>query len=97
VGLLSLGLVGVGIGSYLGLRAQSLNDQAIDLCPQSPCSNQGGLQKNRDAIQLAREASVVFGLGFAASAVGGYLLLTTTRTPLAVELHPRGAALRYRF
>jgi hypothetical protein len=97
VGLVAVGLVGVGLGSYLGLRAQTLNDQALDRCPQSPCSDQGGLQKNRDAVRMAQEASLAFGLGLAAGAVGGYLWLTAPRTAVAIEIHPTGAALRYRF
>jgi len=91
--LLGVGVVGIGVGSYLGLQALSSKSDAQGLCPDvggkrtCPASADGTLSSNkRDAIL----ADVGFGVGIAAVAVGGYLLFTggKPKETAATQLRP---------
>jgi hypothetical protein len=58
LGAVSLGAVGVG--GYFGLRAKSEHDEAIRLCPQSPCPNLSGIEQNENAKGSAAYSSGFF-------------------------------------
>jgi len=56
VGALVLGatsVVALGIGGYFGIQAKSQHDEAIQLCPASPCPNNKGIEQNEAAKSSA--------------------------------------------
>jgi hypothetical protein len=77
-----IGAVGVGVGSYFGLRALGDQRTADDNCPQDRCSREGS-SANADAIQAANLSTVGFGVGALGIGLGTFLLLTrgTTTVP----------------
>jgi serine/threonine-protein kinase len=70
------GIVGVGIGTYFGLRAISKNSDAQDHCPASQCKDQEGVTLTDEARSAATAANIAFGVGLAALAGGVVLYLT---------------------
>jgi serine/threonine-protein kinase len=65
-----VGLVGIGVGSYFGVRAFSKNSEADDYCnDQNICQKQG-----MDLSQEAENAALVSNIGFV---VGGAALATS--------------------
>lgn len=71
------GLIGIGIGSYFGLRAISKNNDAEKLCPSNNvCSTQQGVTLTHDAKSAALASDIAFGAG-AAALVGGVVLFLT--------------------
>jgi hypothetical protein len=73
---IGFGAVGVGVGTYLGLRAMSQQKDADLLCDPDRCSTAAGASHNADAIRSANLATVGFGVGIVGIGVGTYLLLT---------------------
>lgn len=56
IGALTVGAISVGalgIGGYFGLRAKSQHDEAVGLCPASPCPSDKGIQQNDAAKESA--------------------------------------------
>ncbi len=56
IGALILGgvsVVALGAGGYFGLHAKSQHDEALELCPASPCPNEKGIQQNEAAKESA--------------------------------------------
>jgi hypothetical protein len=83
------GVVGVGLGAFFGLRAQSKNDDSLALCrPDDPsrCTAEGKSLRD-DAAGAATVSTIGFVAGGALLAGGVVLLLTA---PGAEE--PRVAA-----
>lgn len=74
-----VGVVGVGIGSYFGLRALSKQSDADRACDLTTCSRQG-LDDNDSAHRSATLSTIAFGAGGAAL-VGGALIVWLTKTP----------------
>jgi hypothetical protein len=72
-----VGLVGIGVGSYFGLRAISAAGDARDLCPGGRCREKRGDDLMDDANSFARISNVTFGIGAGALAAGivVYLLM----------------------
>ena len=70
-----LGIVGLGVGSYFGLRAKSTNDDADAHCSASTCTREGG-QLTSDARGQATASTVFFAVGAVALAAGIVLYLT---------------------
>jgi hypothetical protein len=72
---LTLGAISVGalgIGGYFGVTAKSEHDEAIQLCPQSPCPDMVGITQNESAKENAALSSgfVIGGLvGLAGSVI----------------------------
>jgi serine/threonine-protein kinase len=64
-----VGIVGIGVGSYFGLRAFSKNSDAEDFCDESVCNDQQGI----DLTDEAKDAALISNIGFA---VGGAALAT---------------------
>jgi hypothetical protein len=58
----AVGLVGLGIGSYLGGRAMVLNSDSEPNCPRDVC-NAAGRQERLDAISAANTATIPFVAG----------------------------------
>lgn len=80
------GLVGIGIGSFFGLKAMQKNHDAKDLCPQNQCTSPDGVTLTDDARSAATASNIAFGIG-GALLVGGVVLYFT-----APKTEPGGAA-----
>jgi len=96
-----LGLVGVGVGSYYGLRAMSRNDEAETLCPESDvCTTRRGVTLTEDAKDAAAISNVAFAAGGVLIATAVVLFVTAPREtpPLRVSatLGPRAAGVGLR-
>jgi hypothetical protein len=100
VGVAGAGVAGLVAGGVLGLRAQSLQDDAIQACPQgamdscSPTEAARATSLNHDARGLALGANLALGVGAAAVVTGAVLWFTgaphgvTERSPRAVAVAP---------
>jgi serine/threonine-protein kinase len=65
-----VGIIGIGVGSYFGLRAMSKNSDAEEFCNDANvCTDQQGI----DLTQEAKDAALISNIGFA---VGGAALAT---------------------
>lgn len=71
-----VGLVGVGVGSYFGLRALSKKNAAEERCDGSLCSEQG-LDLNEEADRAATISNIGFGVGLVGLGVGTYFFLVS--------------------
>jgi hypothetical protein len=71
----AVGIVGVGVGTFFGLRAISKRGEAEDHCSQGRCSAEA-YSLNDDAKGAANVSNVAIGLGVVAIGVGAFLLLT---------------------
>jgi serine/threonine-protein kinase len=75
-----VGLIGVGLGSYFGIRAISRNSEAEQQCPNPGlCNNERGLTLTNQAKQNASGSNIAFAAGGALVAVGAVLYLTGGR------------------
>jgi hypothetical protein len=88
----ALGVVGLGIGSYFGIRAISKNSDAESHCPRGNlCDDTQGESLTNDAKHAAVASNIAIGVG-AALVVGGVVLFLTSKpaepTAARVELHP---------
>jgi serine/threonine-protein kinase len=98
----SLGAIGIGLGSYYGLRAFSKKSAAEGLCHGNACP-QAGLDLYSDMKFSEAVSTVAFAVGLASAAGGAYLLFTqdsparpaASRTFIApvVSTHHAGAVL----
>jgi hypothetical protein len=76
----ALGVVGVGLGSYFGVRAITKNSDAESQCPNPGlCNNDRGLTLTDQAKQNAKASNIAFAAGGALVAVGAVLYLTGGR------------------
>lgn len=72
-----VGVVGIGVGSFFGLRAISKNSDAEDFCPGgSTCNDPRGETLTDEAKDAALVSNIAFGIGGAALAAGLVLVLT---------------------
>jgi hypothetical protein len=101
--LAGVGVVGIGIGSFFGLRAIGKNDDAKAFCPRdNQCDDSRGITLTDEASDAATVSNVAFGLGIAALA-GGVVLYLTAPEPgsdspaIAARFSPTGASLRGSF
>jgi serine/threonine-protein kinase len=94
----SVGLVGIGVGSYFGLRAISKNSDAKDVCDGTTCRSESGVTLTDEAKDAATVSNVAFSVGFAAL-VGGIVLYATAPSEPVSAIHlsptagPRSAGL----
>jgi hypothetical protein len=79
------GVVGVGVGSYFGLRAMSKNSEAADKCPNNLCPDATGVDLTDEARSAATGSNIAFGLGLAAIAGGAVLYFTAPSTAQAAQ------------
>ena len=70
------GVVGIGVGTFFGLRAFSKNGEAEDHCPNGICQDPQGPGLTDDAKNAATAANIAFGVGLVALAGGVVLYLT---------------------
>jgi len=75
-----LGVIGVGLGTYFGIRAISKNSDAEDQCPNAGlCNNERGLTLTDQAKKNASASNVAFAVGGVLVATGAVLYLTGGR------------------
>lgn len=92
------GLVGIGLGSYFGVRAISQNSDAEQHCPRSPlCDDQTGADLTKQAQKSARASNIAFAIGGGLVALGAVVYLTSgkkqeDRVALVPVLGPGTAA-----
>lgn len=94
-----VGLLGLGLGTYFGLRSASKNDETDRLCggpPPADCPRDG-VDAANDAQSLGNASTVMFVIGGIALAGGLVLFFTAPRRSDASArwLVPRGAAFRF--
>ena len=88
------GIVGVGVGTFFGLRAFSKYGDAKDLCPETNCTSAEGPVLTDEARNAATAANIAFGVGLVALAGGAVLYLTApsersaTRGALHAKIGP---------
>jgi hypothetical protein len=70
------GVVGIGVGSFFGLRSFSKNGEAEDHCPNQNCRDAAGVTLTEDAKNAATASNIAFGVGLVALAGGVVLYLT---------------------
>jgi len=71
-----VGLVGIGVGSYFGLRTFSKNKDSEDHCDEANWCDQEGVDLRDDALKSGNISTIAFGVG-AAGLVAGIVLLAT--------------------
>ena len=78
-----VGLVGLGIGSYFGLRAISKNSDAKGLCDGTVCRDQQGVDLTNQAKSAATISNLAFtgGLGLLAAGIVLYATAPTDERP----------------
>jgi len=85
-----LGAVGLGVGSYFGLKALSDRNASNALC--TPGCTQHAVDLNGDAIAESWASTIGFGVGIVGLAAGAYLFLTSPRSGAprsqSVQLEP---------
>lgn len=76
-----VGVIGIGLGSYFGLRAISKNKDAESHCPRGlECDDAEGPALASEAKNAARLSDITFGVG-AAALIGGAVLYFTSPRP----------------
>jgi len=86
----AIGVVGLGIGSYFGVRAISKNSNAESYCPRGDrCDDPRGVSLTNDAKHAAVAANIAISVG-AAFVVGGVVLYLTSepKKEARLQLHP---------
>jgi hypothetical protein len=71
---IGLGVAAAGVGTYFGLHAMALKDDADRECPNNLCSAQGSAH-SRDAIHSGDAATVAFAIGGGGLVIGTVLFL----------------------
>lgn len=87
----ALGVVGLGVGSYFGVKAISKNSDAERFCPRgNRCDDPSGERLTNDAKHAAVAANVAIGVGAAFVIAGVVLYLTHDSAKKAgrIDLHP---------
>jgi hypothetical protein len=74
---MGLGAVGIGVGSYFGLRAKSKNDDSRQYCDATDRCHQPGIDLVNQAKTAANISTVSFAVGIASAVAGTILVLTT--------------------
>lgn len=84
----SVGLVGLGFGSYFGFRAISKNSDAELLCPRGKqCDSPKGVTLTEDAKDAALVSNIAFGAGAGLVIAGMVLYFTGANKKASADLH----------
>lgn len=86
------GVVGVGVGSFFGLKAFSKESDAEAACPTGQCPDARGPSLRDEATNAATASTIAFGVGLAALAGGAVLYFTAPSSTSAAQsssLHAR--------
>ncbi len=74
-----VGVVGLGLGTYFGLRASSTYSDASSHCPTSSSCNEDGVSGGKAAHTQATVSTIAFAAGGAALAAGVVVFVTAPR------------------
>jgi tetratricopeptide (TPR) repeat protein len=99
VGLAAAGVLGLGLGTYFGLRAISKNDDAAQYCRTETLCDQRGLELDQEAHTAASVSTVAFVAGGALLTAGAVLFFTApgdARSSVGVVREPNGGRLLLR-
>ena len=77
VAAIGVGIVGVGVGSYFGLRAFSKNDDSDAFCDADQRCQPEGRELREDAQRSATISNIAFAVGLVGIGTGTVLLLTS--------------------
>lgn len=83
------GVVGLGLGTYLGVRTLSTKDERDEICPDEQCPTQEGKNLDDEARTLAAWSTVGFAVGVVG--IGAAAVLWLTEPP--AKRSARGARL----
>ena len=102
IGVGAAGLVGIGVGTFLGLHAKSLQDESNGPgggCNASDACDSHGQDLRMSALGSATAATVLFAVGGAAVVTGVVLYVTapSSRRDVTVAFGPTSASLVGRF
>lgn len=95
-----VGVVGIGVGAYFGLRTLSLKDQRDDACPEDSCPTDEGVELDEQARTAALWSNIGFGVGAAALAGAAVLWFTApggSDPTVSAGIGPGSAKIRIRF
>ncbi len=85
-----VGVVGLGVGGFFGLRAMSKKKDADEHCDGSACRDQAGVDLRHDARSAGTISTIAFVAGGVATAAGVVLYLTAPQPGRArARLMPR--------
>jgi serine/threonine-protein kinase len=88
IAVAGLGVVGIGVGSYFGVRAMSDEKKADDECSPTQCQEQGQLDHSTDAHNHAKISTISFAVGGGLLAVGGVVYFTAPHKSSSVGVTP---------
>jgi hypothetical protein len=80
----AVGVVGLGLGAYFGIRAFQLHAKSNDQC-KGGCTAEG-VSSNRDSMIAADVSTVAFAAGLTTAGVGALLVLTAPRPSRASSM-----------
>jgi len=82
------GLVGLGLGTYFGIRTFDQSDAARRACPTSPCSDRAALETNDQAKTSAVVSTVSLAAGGGLVLLGSLLFFTAPAAPPRASAGP---------
>lgn len=86
---IGVGVLGLGLGTYFGLRSFSDARFANDRCPEKNCADAEATRRGNDAVREANISNLAFGLGLAATGVGAYFWFSEPSSPKqALRIQP---------
>lgn len=98
IGTAAVGLAGIGVGTFFGLRSIGKHDDANRVCPDPRCPTPAGADLWSDARSAGNVSTVAFvvgGVGIASAAVLWFTAKRNASAPSAqLELTPRAVQLR---
>jgi hypothetical protein len=99
IGVGIAGVVGVGVGTYFGLRAKSKNDDAAAHCVNDTRCDATGVDLDDQARTSATASTIAFSAGGALLAIGAALYFTapngnSTSASFRAESTPRASSIR---
>jgi hypothetical protein len=96
----AIGIIGLGVGGFFGLRASSQVDDANKACPDKACANPQAVALNEDGNNSANVANVVVAIGGAALIAGVIMIIvggptTSSAKKTALAARTNGAVFRW--
>jgi hypothetical protein len=82
-----VGVVGIAVGSYFGLRSYSKHKDYESHCPNNHC-DADGLDLHDQAVSAGNISTIAFGVGVAALGTGVVLYLTAPKAKASLGVRP---------
>jgi hypothetical protein len=79
----AVALVGMGFGSYFGLRALDLKNDRDELCPSAACTSERGVELDEQGRTAATWSTLSFGVGLAGVATAVIAIATQRKTKVS--------------